>query len=219
MKKEQTKTPLLFLSAALVLTALLSSCAAVSQQAGGNIQRGIASWYGDDFHGKITSNRETYDMHAMTAAHQSLPFNTHVRVTNLDNNQQVIVRINDRGPFVKGRIIDMSFAAAAKLGMVDTGIVPVRIEVIPHLSPSPDSQKFVVQVGSYLEIANATQIKRKLQKKYPAVCITVFKTSGAWYYRVRVNARSQSDAKKLLHSLLRDGYKAYILEEYLTTDS
>ncbi|MCJ7681986.1 MAG: SPOR domain-containing protein [Candidatus Aminicenantes bacterium] len=87
--------------------------------------------------------------------------------------------------------------------------------MIPHLSPSPGSQKFVVQVGSYLEIATANKIKRKLQKKYPAVCITLFKASRGWYHRVRVNARSQKDAQKTLHSLLRDGYKAYILEEYV----
>ncbi|MCJ7681988.1 MAG: septal ring lytic transglycosylase RlpA family protein, partial [Candidatus Aminicenantes bacterium] len=85
MRKTQSKPPFLFLSAALVLTALLSSCAAVPQQMGGNTQRGIASWYGEDFHGKITSNKETYNMFAMTAAHKSLPFNTHVRVTNLTN--------------------------------------------------------------------------------------------------------------------------------------
>ena len=219
MKKTQSKTVLYFLSTILVLTALLSSCASMSQQMGNTYQRGIASWYGEDFHGKITSNKETYDMYALTAAHKSLPFNTHVRVTNLDNNKQVVVRINDRGPFVKGRIIDMSFAAASKLDMVDTGIVPVRIDVIPHLSPPPGSQHYVVQVGSYVEITNATKIKRKLKKKYPAVCITCFKTSGTWYYRVRVNARSQDDAHKLLRSLLRDGYKAYILEEYVTPKS
>ncbi len=91
---------------------------------------GIASYYADDFNGKKTANGETYDMYKMTAAHRSLPFNTKVRVTNIDNKRSIIVRINDRGPFKLERIIDLSVAAATQLGMKDTGTANVKLEVI-----------------------------------------------------------------------------------------
>jgi len=175
---------------------------------------GIASWYGEDFHGKLTSNKEIYDMFAMTAAHKALLFNTHVKVTNLNNQKSVVVRINDRGPFVKGRIIDMSFAGAKALDMVGPGVVPVKLEILEHLSPKESSRKYVVQIASFVQIKNATFLKRKLQKKYDNVSITRYKAPGCWYYRVRLNARSQSHAEKLLQKLHKDRIKAYILEEY-----
>lgn len=91
---------------------------------------GIASWYGPGFHGKKTSNGETYNQNALTAAHKTLPMNTILKVTNLDNNKEVTVRVNDRGPFVNNRIIDLSKAAASKIDMIHTGTAPVRLEVI-----------------------------------------------------------------------------------------
>jgi peptidoglycan lytic transglycosylase len=96
----------------------------------GFFQRGIASWYGPGFHGKKTASGEIYDMHTLTAAHNILPLNTLVRVTNLSNNKDVIVRINDRGPFVGERVIDLSLAAAQRIGMVAPGTTPVRVSVI-----------------------------------------------------------------------------------------
>ena len=96
----------------------------------GTTMRGISSWYGPNFHGRYTSNGEIYNMYDYTAAHKTLPMNTIVKVTNLNNNKSVIVRINDRGPFVKGRIIDLSYAAAKKIGLDVTGTAPVEIEVI-----------------------------------------------------------------------------------------
>ncbi|MCX5860871.1 MAG: septal ring lytic transglycosylase RlpA family protein [Desulfomonile sp.] len=96
----------------------------------GHFQKGIASWYGPGFHGRKTSSGEIYDMHALTAAHNILPLNTLVRVTNLSNNKDVVVRVNDRGPFVDDRVIDLSFNAAQQLGMVGPGITPVRVSVI-----------------------------------------------------------------------------------------
>jgi rare lipoprotein A len=93
-------------------------------------EEGIASWYGKNFHGRQTASGERYDMNELTAAHKSLPFGTRVRVTNLDNGRQVVVRINDRGPFIKGRIIDLSRAAAQKVDLVNAGTARVRIEVI-----------------------------------------------------------------------------------------
>lgn len=91
---------------------------------------GIASYYADDFHGKLTSNGEVYDMHGITAAHRAFPFGTWIRVTNLDNNRQIVVRVNDRGPFVDGRIIDLSLGAAKELEMILKGTARVRLEVL-----------------------------------------------------------------------------------------
>lgn len=91
---------------------------------------GIASYYAEEFHGRTTSNGERYDMHALTAAHRSLPFNSRVRVTNLENDRSVEVRINDRGPFKDGRVIDLSWKAAMELGLIATGTAPVRIEIL-----------------------------------------------------------------------------------------
>jgi rare lipoprotein A len=103
----------------------------MSSRAGYKV-RGIASWYGTKFHGNLTSNREPYDMYAFTAAHKSLPLPTYARVTNLDNQQSVIVRINDRGPFVGDRIIDLSYVAAIKLGIYKNGTGRVEVEAIDH---------------------------------------------------------------------------------------
>jgi rare lipoprotein A len=96
----------------------------------GHVEEGIASWYGDDFHGKATANGECYNMYAFTAAHRTLPLPTVVRVTNMENNKSVVVKVNDRGPFARGRIIDLSYAAAQSIGMVGKGTAPVRIEAI-----------------------------------------------------------------------------------------
>ncbi len=95
-------------------------------------ERGIASWYGDDFHGWVTASGEIYDMHALTAAHRTLPLGTVVRVRNVVNGRQVTIRINDRGPYVKGRILDLSYKAAQELNMVRDGVSAVYLEVISH---------------------------------------------------------------------------------------
>ena len=103
------------------------------------VQRGIASWYGHPFHGRTTSTGETYDMYAMTAAHKTLPLPTYVRVTDLDTGNRVVVRVNDRGPFVEGRVIDLSYIAAVKLGIADRGTarVEVRAPDPPAVDPPP----------------------------------------------------------------------------------
>jgi rare lipoprotein A len=97
---------------------------------GGESQQGLASYYADKYHGRKTANSEVFDVNAMTAAHRTLPFGTKVRVTNLKNDRSVVVRINDRGPFVEGRIIDLAPAAARKIDMIRDGIVPVKVEVL-----------------------------------------------------------------------------------------
>ena len=108
----------------------------VMESSSGYRERGVASWYGNKFHGKLTSNQERYDMHAMTAAHKTLPLPSYVRVRNLSNNRSVVVRVNDRGPFVPNRVIDLSYSAALKLDMVKDGTSLVEVEVINFDPPS-----------------------------------------------------------------------------------
>ena len=193
---------------------LLTSCTGKSYFRSGNTQKGLASWYGPDFHGKLTSNREIYNMHALTAAHKTLPFGTYVRVTNLNNGKSVVVRINDRGPFIKGRIIDLSYAAARKLGLDIAGVVPVKIKVLKQYSPKKSSQKFSVQVGSFSLKKNAQILKRKLQKNYRNVYISKTKIGSGTFYRVRIKASSIKSAEKVASKLMKQGHKTHILEEH-----
>ncbi len=111
-------------------------------------QQGLASWYGPNFHGKYTSNGELYNMYDFTAAHKTLPMNSIVKVTNLNNGKSVTVRINDRGPFVKGRIIDLSYAAGKQIGLDVTGTAPVRLEVIGFKGRN-HVNGYMVQVGAF----------------------------------------------------------------------
>lgn len=197
----------------ICLIILFASCARMEYFPPGHVQTGLASWYGPDFHGKETSSKEIYNMYDMTAAHKSLPFGTHVMVTNLENGKSVMVRINDRGPFVKGRIIDLSYSAARILDMVDQGVARVRIEVVEHLSPPKSSQLFSVQVGAFVFRENAEDLKRRLERDHEDVYITLFKTSNQTYYRVRIKAKSMDSANKIAQDLYKRGYAVIILEE------
>jgi len=118
-------------------------------------ERGMASWYGEDFHGWVTANGEIYDMEALTAAHRTLPLGTEVRVTNAENGRQVHVRINDRGPYLYGRVIDLSLAAARELGMVESGIAAVQIEVVGGQRAGLVSLVDLMPLPSALTVAGA----------------------------------------------------------------
>lgn len=136
----------------------------------GYSREGVGSWYGSKFHGHLTSNGEIYNMFAMSAAHRTLPLPTYLRVTNLNNNRRVIVRVNDRGPFHSDRIIDLSYAAAVKLGFVDQGTAPVRLEAIDPLVwhktralvMEPGTEIYL-QVGAFSQHDSAAKLKRRLQ--------------------------------------------------------
>lgn len=131
-------------------------------------EEGIASWYGPSFHGKKTANGETYNMRSMTAAHKILPFGTTLRVTNLDNNRSITVRVNDRGPFVANRIIDLSRAGAEQLDMVGPGTARVRLEsvgTIPGQKGNDLMGRFYVQVGAFARKDNAHVLARQVQQK------------------------------------------------------
>jgi rare lipoprotein A len=162
----------------------------------GFTQAGIASWYGKDFHGKSTSNGERYDMNAMTAAHKTLPLGVYVRVHNKDNGREAIVRVNDRGPFVKGRIIDLSYAAAKKLGVDIIGTAPVRIEALGYRQEGAggkgeykepvtyDSGNYTVQVGSFKEHANAERLSGEMKNLFGFSDVRLTNVNGDLFYRV-----------------------------------
>lgn len=128
-------------------------------------EEGLASWYGHPYHGRASSSGEIYDMEQMTAAHRTLPFGAWVRVHDLDNQQSVDVRINDRGPFVDGRVIDLSHAAARAIGMIGPGTARVRLEILSvpaELTPA----HFAVQVGAFRNRDNAERLRREMESKY-----------------------------------------------------
>ena len=131
---------------------------AVMDSSAGYTERGVASWYGKKFHGNLTSNREPYDMYAMTAAHKSLPLPTYVRVRNLSNNKAVVVRVNDRGPFVHNRIIDLSYSAALKLDMIKTGTSLVEVEAISFDDPPGDRPTRQTTAPSPMPAASTTPV-------------------------------------------------------------
>ncbi len=169
-------------------------------------EKGIASWYGTKFHGRRTSSGEIYDMYKMTAAHKTLPLPTYAEVTNLENGKKVIVKINDRGPFHENRLIDLSYSAATKLGIIakGTGLVEVRALTTPGKAsitqpvkaPSSEvtasvksinSADMFLQVGAFSSLSRAEQIKRKLQHEVTGVItITPFSSSQGTLYRVRI---------------------------------
>jgi rare lipoprotein A len=186
----------------------------VAQLPGGPIQTGTASWYGAEFHGKLTSSREVYDMNDLTAAHNTLPLGTFVAVTNLNNGRSVVVRINDRGPFVNNRVIDLSYAAARAIDMIGTGTAPVRLEVLPGISPPLRELRYSVQAGSFVQRENALALSEVLARQFSDVHVSTFETARQVYYRVRIQAKDRAAAETLARALTERGYSAIIFEEH-----
>jgi peptidoglycan lytic transglycosylase len=169
---------------------------------GGYVEDGVASWYGVPFDGHRTSDGEIYDMHQYTAAHRTLPFNSVVRVTNLTNGKQTEVRINDRGPFVANRVIDLSFAAAQAIGMVGPGTAQVRLHVIS--GPSPAAGFFAVQVGAFLRQENADRLKAQLGSRYSPINIVTWDSPNGVFYRVRIGRFDTQAAARQLATRLHE---------------
>ena len=181
----------------------------------GHSEEGIASWYGRKFHGRKTANGETYDMYALTAAHKTLPMNTLVKVVNLKNGDTVKVRINDRGPFVRGRIIDLSYSGAKAIGLVRTGTAPVRIEAIGQ--PGRDGQtppafalgRMTIQVGAFTDRNNALRLRKKLNATYSDARANIvrYDRGDRIFYRVRVFSVDQPARAERKQDLLQaDGF-------------
>jgi len=151
----------------------------------GAVEEGLASWYGPGFHGRATASGEVYNQEELTAAHRTLPLGTNVLVTNLDNGRTVRVRINDRGPFVKGRNLDLSRAAARVLSMLVPGTARVRIEVL-GASPTTLAAAYTVQVGAFVDPRNARRLAARLRQRFENVYISQLASEAGQYYRVRL---------------------------------
>ncbi|HWR97800.1 MAG TPA: septal ring lytic transglycosylase RlpA family protein [Candidatus Methanoperedens sp.] len=200
----------------LSLLALACGCAGARRGGGGPNWReeGLASWYGADFHGRRTANGERYNMYAMTAAHKTLPLGTRVTVTHRGSGRRIRVRVNDRGPFVAGRVIDLSLAAARALGSAEDGVVPVLLEAelpaaafaggrraVPGTpsfpaapAPLPLRGAFAVQVGAFSLEANARRQAARLAESFRAVRVVEFRDNRAVWWRVRVGGYGDEEA-------------------------
>lgn len=175
--------------------------------------KGIASWYGPGFHGKPTASGEIFDTHALTAAHRTLPFDSIVEVSNLDNGKRVRVRINDRGPFIRGRVIDLSKAGAKAIDMIGPGTARVSLRVVKRPSTPPAQRarsakvQFLVQVGAFRNADRAHRLADRLRPTYPTIKVT---TSTGWH-RVQIGPfKDHSRAKKIVSALGRDGIAAVV---------
>lgn len=212
--------PILFLA----LTLFLSSCGTTSRvpksepvtdnnlKSGNIIEQGVASWYGPNFHGKLTANGETYNMYDLTAAHRTLPFNTVLRVINQDNGEAVVVRVNDRGPFAKNRIIDLSKKAAEEIDMIGNGTAPVQLVLLEgDLENSRTTNlkvaTYTVQLGSFEERNGAVQLTEKIRgSRIEEIALndtTVYRV----YYGIYTDKDRASQTQQELH---RKGYKGYV---------
>jgi rare lipoprotein A len=182
----------------------------------GHAEKGLASWYGEPYHGRRTASGEVYDMHRMTAAHRTLPFGTVVEVTRRDTGAEVRVRVNDRGPFVRGRIIDLSWAAAKVIGLDHDGLAPVKVVVVGREEPPPPSTVargdvtprppggdcVWVQVGAFSDLGNAERAERRLEAAGEAAVIV---EGPGGLHRVRVGPfASDRDALEALARIAPD---------------
>ena len=198
------------------LIIFLTSCATYEKHPESGY--GIASWYGSEFHGRPTSSGEIFNMHAFTCAHKEFPFGTKLKVTDVSNNKTVECLVNDRGPFVSGRDLDLSYAAANEIGLLGKGTSKVRIEYIGRdisyireVRYLSNTGPFTIQVGSFREIANAMRLKTALELKYGGVYVTEVEINGNRFYRVRIGKfRVNEEMLLLAQTLAQEGYTVFI---------
>lgn len=180
-------------------------------------QTGIASWYGPGFHGKATASGAIYDQNELTAAHQTLPLGTRVMVTNLETGSSAEVTINDRGPFAKGRIIDLSYGAGKALGMIGPGTIPVRVEVIEgpnNIQSIRTSLDYTLQLGSFSQIENAQQLRDRVKSSFTDVAIVPLQTKDVTYYRVQLGTfANRNAAEERARQLSQSGLPVIIMEK------
>lgn len=163
-------------------------------------ETGVASWYGAPYHHRRASNGEIYDMHAMTAAHRTLPLGSIVRVTDLKTSSSVIVRITDRGPFIKGRVIDLSRSAAERIGIVQRGTAEVRLDVLKTPAPMESGGRWAVQIGAFERKQAARELAANLSRRYHTANVLTFNSPvGDWWVRVRVKDDLRARAEEVQH--------------------
>jgi rare lipoprotein A len=161
-------------------------------------ETGLASWYGPPYHNRRGSNGEVYNMHAMTAAHRTYPLGSIARVTNVKTGKKALVRITDRGPFIKGRVLDLSLAAARKLDVWQPGVAEVRVELMQAPSSATTSGRWAVQIGGFRNEGAARKLAGHLAKRYRTAHVLSFASpAGDWWVRVRVLDDEHDRAKKL----------------------
>jgi len=212
-----------------IVVCVVAGCSVVREPAPppvvDGVQIGVASWYGPGFHGNRTANGEIYDQYELTAAHPTLPLGTRAMVTNLTNGRSVEVRINDRGPFVGGRAIDLSYAAARTIGMIGPGTARVRIDLLrdaaapprPLVPPPPNdlpTSTFAVQVAALTDAGRARHLREVLAHHFADAFVSALDGAAGPYYRVRLGPyplRGVALARAELISRL--GYPAIIIEE------
>jgi len=158
-------------------------------------QKGIASWYGKDFHGRRTATGEPFDKDGLSAAHRTLPLGSMIRVTNLENNRSTTVRVNDRGPFIKSRVIDLSYGAARELGFATEGTAQVVIERLDEL---PGTTPFTVHAAQYVEEENARFLKYRLSTKFEIISIIPGETNLGTLYHVEVGVYATEEKAELV---------------------
>lgn len=171
--------------------------------------QGLASYYAEPYHGRKTANGEVFDTYReLTAAHRTLPFNTFVRVTNQENGRQVDVRINDRGPFIDGRVIDLSLRAAQVIDMVRAGITPVQLTILKQ--GAVRSASYGVQVGAFEDPAAAEGLKQRLEERYSGVIIQTV-TEGKTFYRVRIAQPDLASANRVASQLQKEDFRPFVV--------
>jgi rare lipoprotein A len=211
LRSEQMLSRARFAAVAFPLACVvLCSCAKKSHIAAsppvpppaGSIETGLASWYGHPYHGRAAANGEIYDMEKLTAAHRTLPFGTFVRVTNLSNGKSVDVRITDRGPFVAGRIIDLSHAAAEVIEMIGPGVAQVRVDILSAPALAPAENWYAVQAGAFQDKDRAERLRVSLEREYGAARLVV-RRGYPVLWRVLVGREHTEDAANVLAQRVR----------------
>ena len=181
------------------------------------VEEGLASWYGHPFHGRKTSNGETYNMHAMTAAHKILPMNTKVRVRDLTTGREVDVRINDRGPFVRARVIDLSREAARRLGILEQGTARVRVTSLTSIPQYKDGDlkgRFYVQIGSFTVRQNADRLLAQIRSRFSGSRIQYAVVGGMSFWRVQAGTFPSLRAAERQRDMLESGYpQCFVIAE------
>ena len=166
-----------------------------------SVETGLASWYGGPYHNRRGSNGEIYNMHAMTAAHRTLPLGSIVRVINVKTGDAALVRITDRGPFVEGRILDLSQAAAKKIDVMQAGVAMVRIEVLSAPSSLETGGRWAVQIGAFEKEHSADKLADHLSHRYQTAKVQCFSSPvGDWWVRVRVQDDDRKRAEEVAHN-------------------
>jgi rare lipoprotein A len=175
-------------------------------------ETGTASWYGKEFHGRKTANGEIFDMYGISAAHRMLPLGTTIRVTNLDNYKSIKVTVNDRGPFARNRVLELSYGAAKELGFVAQGTARVKVEA---LEPVQDpGALYTVQAAVFAELENARMLKDRLSKRFEVTSIVPFESNIGKFFRVRVGAyASEEKAELIAGKLMMEGLEPIVVRK------